>query len=70
MITVLQHNKDEWSRMASDAYAKGHNAFGHRYSGLAALPTGSKLPVAVYDSVQHVYRQWLVFGWNEVFNPR
>jgi hypothetical protein len=31
-ITPTEHEKREWSRMATDAYKTGRNAIGHRYS--------------------------------------
>lgn len=66
-ITVTQHERDEWSRMAQDAYRTGRNFFGHRYSVAAA--TAKVLDISVYDALQINYRRWLVFGWRGVENP-
>tara|TARA_R110000868_G_scaffold151523_1_gene376049 strand:+ start:452 stop:697 length:246 start_codon:yes stop_codon:yes gene_type:complete len=41
MITVTQHDKNEWSRMAKDAYANDVNYMGHRYSGAAVVNCGT-----------------------------
>lgn len=70
VVTIIPHNKAEWARLAVDAYAKGHNEFGHRFSALAALPEGHALEPRVYDSIQRIYRAWLVFGWEEVLSLR
>ena len=62
-VTPTLHEKSEWSRLAMDAYGSGHNAVGHRFSAMAALPEGARLPVTVFDSLQLTYRCWLVNGW-------
>lgn len=66
MITVTQHVKNEWTRMANDAYATGRNFYGHRYSAKSALPAGTMLEVGVFDTLQRVYRSWLIDGWKHI----
>jgi hypothetical protein len=68
--TPTEHDKAEWSRMAQDAYKTGRNFFGHRYSMAATLRRNEAMRLDVFDTLQHVYRQWLVFGWSEVESPR
>ncbi len=62
MITVSQHVKNEWARMAQAAYTLGFNRNGHRYSAAASLPNGTQLACTVFDSLQHEYRAWLCFN--------
>jgi hypothetical protein len=62
MITVTQHDKNEWARMAKDAYANDVNYMGHRYSGAASIPNGSRLTCQVFDALQDNYRKWLIDG--------
>lgn len=62
MITPTHHEKLEWARMAQAAYAASENFYGHRYSAAAALPDGTTLAADVYDTLQRLYRAWLVFG--------
>ena len=66
MITITQHTKNEWARMAQDAYSTGRNGLGHEFSAAAAIPNGFQLPVLMYDALQDRYRAWLVFGWGAV----
>lgn len=66
MITILQHNKNEWSRMAQDAYAKGRDDFGQMFNSAASARTGAQIAVHQFDQLQSLYRAWLVFGWEEV----
>lgn len=61
-IMITNHDRMEWARFANDAYSKGHNFIGHRYSALAARPNGSVLPINIFDDVQRIYRAWLCFG--------
>jgi len=66
MITVIEHDKKEWSRMAMDAYRNDRNDIGHKFSGLAALRIGERLPVTVYDDAMVAYRRWLIDGINAI----
>jgi hypothetical protein len=61
---VSAHEADEWSRMAQDAYAHGHNAFGHRFSAASATMRGTIIALSVYDALMADYRHWLIFGWD------
>lgn len=61
-ITVTAHNKAEWARAAKDCYAKGASFYGHRFSAKAALPEGAMLPLDVFDTLQRLYRIWLIDG--------
>ena len=67
-IRVTEHERNEWQRLAVDAYRTGRNFYGHQYSVQAA--TAKDLPLDVYDTLMLIYRRWLVFGWSEVENPR
>ena len=61
-IQPSAHEKSEWARMAKSAYSTGHNACGHRFSAMAALPEGSAIPLKQFDELQELYRMWLVFN--------
>ena len=61
-MTPTAHERRGWSRMATDAYRTGHHFYGRRYSAAAAV--GDTLPVAVFDTLQRVYRIWLIDGWS------
>lgn len=66
-MTLGPFERQEWHRMASDAYKTGRNEFGHRFSVACAH---REMDIRVYDSLMVQYRRWLVGGWNEVENPR
>jgi len=59
---VTEHDKKEWSRMATDCYAAGINYMGTRYSVAATLRIGEHMSLAVFDALQINYRQWLIGG--------
>ena len=65
MITITQHERNEWSRLAQDAYRTGHNAYGHRFSAAAAC-WPERVSCAAYDRHQAIYRAWLLTGWRDV----
>lgn len=75
-IRVTAHEANEWARLAQDAYNTDRNDFGHRFSMAAACYSPSldgtlkTMRSDVYDTLQTIYRRWLVFGWSEVENPR
>ena len=69
-ITVTHHNKMEWARMAQDAYTHGVNWLGHRMSGAAALRSDMMLREDAYDTLQRLYRQWLLDGIGSFDNPQ
>lgn len=62
MITVTEHEKAEWSRMAQAAYAVSRNDIGTRYSVAATLRRGEAMTAARFDALQAPYRAWLVFN--------
>ena len=62
MITVTQHVKNEWSRMATAAYAVNQNLAGTRYSVAASIPADTMLTCERFDFLQSGYRAWLVFN--------
>lgn len=68
VVTVTAHERAEWARMAQDAYRTDRNFWGHRYSMASACLNVCRIDV--YNTLQHHYRQWLVFGWNGVENPQ
>jgi hypothetical protein len=61
-----EHEKAEWSRMAQDAYWRGRNDMGHRFSAAAAYRRMERMPQAKFDALMELYRGWLVFGWTRV----
>lgn len=62
MIHPNQHEKNEWSRLATWAYSNGRNQLGHEFSMAAALRTGETVTDSWFDAKQNIYRAWLVFG--------
>lgn len=67
LITPTQHEKDEWSRMATAAYSIMRNDVGHTYSVAASLPRNGQIRLAYFDHLQSGYRAWLVSGeWPSV----
>lgn len=64
LITPSQYEKREWSRMAQDAYSRGLNEIGTRFSTAAALRKGEQVKIAWFDAMQTEYRTWLVDGFN------
>lgn len=61
-VTVTQDVKNEWSRLATDAYKHSVNYMGHRYSMAAAIPNNSMLTCQAFDALQDNYRKWLIGG--------
>jgi len=61
-ITVTDHVQREWSRMAQDAYSNDRNDIGHKFSGAASIPRGSRLTCQAFDELQSLYRLWLIDG--------
>lgn len=57
-----QHEKNEWSRFATAAYANDRNDIGHRYSAAASLRNSEAMPTERFDALQADYRAWLVFN--------
>ena len=62
MITLTEHEKREWSRMAQDCYSHGKNFYGHRYSTKAAWLKDQPMDATVFDALQINYRVWLIDG--------
>jgi hypothetical protein len=62
-ITPSQYEKNEWSRMAQDAYSKDLNDIGHKFSVAATLAKGESVAVTWFDDLQNDYRAWLVGGF-------
>ena len=70
MIAPNQHEKNEWSRLATDAYAHDRNDLGHRFSMAAAYCTGDSMETAKFDFLQSVYRVWLIDGLDAIPDSR
>lgn len=73
IATPTDHEKAEWSRLAKDAYSRGRNEIGHRYSAAASLPKGAEMPSPRFTSLMRDYQAWLVDGFDSAFgriNPR
>ena len=68
-VFVCEHTASEWSRMARDAYHTGRNDLGHRFSVAAAVYWGRPCRCDVFDTLQTIYRRWLIGGWQLVENP-
>lgn len=64
-ITPTEHNRNEWARFAQDAYNHHQSFYGHRYSVAAATMTGP-VRVDVFDTLQRVYREWLLNGFTNL----
>lgn len=62
-MTITKAERDGWVKLAQDAYRTGRNFYGHRFSAMA---TKTSLPVQVYDTLQVIYRRWLIGGWKNV----
>lgn len=62
-ITPSQYEKNEWSRLATNAYSKGLNDIGHKFSAAAALRNKEDCTLAWFDELQTEYRAWLVDGF-------
>lgn len=62
VTTPTEHEKREWSRMATAAYSSGRNPIGHRYSMAATLFRGEPMDLQRFDALQNGYRAWLVFN--------
>jgi len=62
MITITEHERTEWSRLAAAAYKAGNNDIGHKFSAAAAYPAGTRIAVSTYHPLQEIYREWLVFN--------
>jgi hypothetical protein len=61
-VNPSAHERAEWSRLAQQAYSRGFNAWGHRYSVAAAI--SAPITLAAYDALQLNYRIWLVKGFD------
>ena len=61
-ITPTDHDRAEWHRLAADAYRLGRNFYGHRFSVASAAYTGP-MRTDVFDTLQTIYRRWLMWGW-------
>jgi hypothetical protein len=59
-MTLTNHERAEFQRMATAAYKSGRNPVGHRFSVAGALAT---LELSRFDALMNEYREWLVFGW-------
>ena len=64
-IIPTQHEKDEWSRMAQDAYSRDLNDIGHKFSMAATLKRGEDCALAWFDALQNEYRAWLIGGFKK-----
>lgn len=60
-----EHVLNEWARMATQAYKAGHNEIGHKFSAAATISPDTRVCPKWFDSMQDVYRSWLVFGWTD-----
>lgn len=61
-ITPNQHEKNEWSRLATAAYAARRNSIGTTFSVAASLPHAGQIRLDYFDALQASYRIWLVSG--------
>jgi hypothetical protein len=66
MMHPTEHEKNEWSRMAKDAYANDRNDIGHRFSGAATLNVGEACTLESFYSLQSQYQKWLIDGISAV----
>lgn len=61
-MTITQHERNEWARLAQAAYNAGRNDVGHRFSVAASRPSAWRPTLAEFDRLQSEYRAWLVFN--------
>jgi len=61
-VTPNQHEKNEWSRMATAAYRIGRNDVGTMYSVAASASNGQRFRLDYFDQLMTGYRAWLMFG--------
>lgn len=66
MMTPTDHEKREWSRLATSAYAAGLNDLGHKFSGAASIRNGESIALKSFDELQTTYRAWLVGGFDDI----
>jgi hypothetical protein len=66
MMTVSEHEKAEWARLAQAAYAANRNDLGHQYSVAASLQKGGSISISRFDWLQRGYRGWLIGGFAEL----
>jgi hypothetical protein len=62
VITITQHEKTEWQRMADAAWSAGYLGVSLRYRLAASVPVGSTMEIARFDALQAAYRSWLTFN--------
>ncbi len=67
-MIVTRHERSEWSRMVQDCYSNDLNWLGHRMSGAASVPDAFDMRLDVFDTLQSLYRQWLLEGVSS-FSP-
>lgn len=60
MITPTQHDKSEWLRCAT-AIDDRNSTKARRFRDAATLPPDASMSSKSFDTVQKVYRAWLVF---------
>jgi hypothetical protein len=60
-MTPNAHEKAEWARLAQAAYSRDRNDIGHRFSGAASLRNAEAITLSLFDELQGIYRDWLVF---------
>jgi len=58
-MTIIEHNRAEWSRMADAAASIGRSDVAARFRDAA---TRQQMTVREYDALQNDYRAWLVFN--------
>ncbi len=61
MMTITEHNRTEWARLAADAEKHRRHDKAAFFARLAADP--GPLPIAIYDRAMTYYRQWLIVGY-------
>jgi len=49
VITPTEHEKNEWSRLATAAYSLGKNSIGHKFSMAATLLKGEPCRVEWFE---------------------
>jgi len=60
-IPLLEHNRQEWLRMAAKCREKSLNVAADVMEHAAQFEPGQKWECGHFDAVQDVYRSWLVF---------
>lgn len=58
MLPINDTDRKEWARCAKAMHARGRGAVGDR---MAFAATCGSLPIAEFDAISSIYRNWLCY---------